>query len=231
MAFMRFLYLNVKKYVAVFVIGILFSFASFSQGITTASEFFKSVSEYYGTIKDYQASVAVQVGKEDMKAKVTYLSPDKVRMDFSVPAEQTIVFNGDTLTVFLPGSAAVLTQNANSGNGGNIASADGLSLLRRYYSVSYENNQDSVPLDEDSDEMVVRLVLWRRTTAEAFRNIKLAINPQTKLIRRLEAITPAGVTYKFDFTNYELNQGLTAQRFVYDIPSAANNYDNFLFSE
>ena len=59
----------------------------------------------------------------------------------------------------------------------------------------------------------------------------MSIDPDTKLIRRIVATTPGGVVYQFDFKNYEINQGLTAKRFEYDIPSGANNYDNFLFAD
>ena len=218
-------------------------FAQTSEPIITANEYFKSVSEEYGKITDYQADADITIDKELMKARLTYLAPNKVRFDFSQPDEQVIVFNGEVLTIYLPETKAVLTQNANAGEGdssgkaGSLATSEGLSLMRRYYTVSYETSQELVPLDEEtenqeaSNEKVVRLVLWRRTTSEAFRYIKLSINPKTKLIRRVEAVTPSDITYKIDFSNYEINQGLTAQRFMYDIPSAANNYDNFLFSE
>ena len=59
----------------------------------------------------------------------------------------------------------------------------------------------------------------------------MAINPDTKLIRRIIAVTPNGIIYQFDFKNYEINQGITEKRFQYDIPAGANNYDNFLFSD
>ena len=210
---------------------------AFAQNIITANEYFKSVSEEYGKIKDYQANANITIDKEDMKAKITYLQPDKVRFDFSKPEDQVIVFNGETLTIYLPGHQAVLTQNANNedsdakSNAANLATSEGLTLMRRYYTVSYETSQEAVPLDEgdSSSEKVVRLVLWRRTTSEAFRYIKLSITPKTKLIRRIEAVTPSDITYKIDFSDYEINQGLTAQRFSYDIPSAANSYDNFMF--
>ncbi len=236
--------LSVKKSILSAFAAAILSAGVFAQGpetIITANEYFKSVSEEYGKIKDYQANANITIDKEDMKAKITYLQPDKVRFDFSKPEEQVIVFNGETLTIYLPGHQAVLTQNANNedsdakGNAANLATSEGLSLMRRYYTVSYETSQEAVPLDEDkatgmvSDEKVVRLVLWRRTTSEAFRYIKLSITPKTKLIRRVEAVTPADVTYKIDFSDYEINQGLTAQRFSYDIPSAANSYDNFMF--
>ncbi|MEE3410414.1 MAG: outer-membrane lipoprotein carrier protein LolA [Treponema sp.] len=230
--------LSVKKSILRAFAAAILSAGVFAQGpetIITANEYFKSVSEEYGKIKDYQANANITIDKEDMKAKITYLQPDKVRFDFSKPEEQVIVFNGETLTIYLPGHQAVLTQNANAedsdakGNAANLATSEGLSLMRRYYTVSYETSQETVPLDEGSDEKVVRLVLWRRTTSEAFRYIKLSITPKTKLIRRIEAVTPADITYKIDFSDYEINQGLTAQRFSYDIPSAANSYDNFMF--
>lgn len=230
--------LSVKKSILSAFAAAILSAGVFAQGpetIITANEYFKSVSEEYGKIKDYQANANITIDKEDMKAKITYLQPDKVRFDFSKPEDQVIVFNGETLTIYLPEHQAVLTQNANAedsdakGNAANLATSEGLSLMRRYYTVSYETSQEAVPLDEGSDEKVVRLVLWRRTTSEAFRYIKLSITPKTKLIRRVEAVTPSDVTYKIDFSDYEINQGLTAQRFSYDIPSAANSYDNFMF--
>ena len=184
--------------------------SAFAQGITTANEFFKAVSDKYATFKDYQAVVDIKIGNTPMAATVTYMAPDKMRMDYTNPANQTIV------------------QDA---TGANPTTSEGLSLLRRYYTVSYEKGQGKVPLDEGSDEMVIKLILWRRTASESFRNIKMSIDPDTKLIRRIVATTPGGVVYQFDFKNYEINQGLTAKRFEYDIPSGANNYDNFLFAD
>lgn len=226
---MKFMNTNtVKKYISAAAAVIFCSFSISAQGIKTASEFFKEVSEKYVTFKDYQASVDIKIDQKEMKANVIYMSPDKMRMDFSEPAEQTIVYDGKKLICYLPDSAAVLTQETASSN---PATAEGLSLLRRFYSVSYEQAQDAVPLEEGSDEMVIKLICWRRSTTENFRYVKLFVDPNTKLIRRIIAVTPGGVNYQFDFTNYELNQGLTEKRFQYDIPSAANSYDNFLYSE
>jgi len=35
----------------------------------------------------------------------------------------------------------------------------------------------------------------------------------------------------FTFSDYKLNQGIPDQRFIYDPPSSANVYNNFLLSE
>jgi outer membrane lipoprotein-sorting protein len=202
--------------------------------ILTASAFFQSISAHYGAIKDYEASVSIKAGRSVMEGKVLFKRPDLLRIDFSTPADQVIVFNGDMLTIYLPGSQAVLNQSVQSGggqSGANLATPQGLSLMSRYYSVAYETGQDPVPLDVGASESVVKLVLSRRNTTEAFRYIKLSVLPDLKLIRRIEAVTPQGEVFVFDFTGYTLNSGISDQRFIYDAPSSANNYNNFLFSE
>ena len=113
----------------------------------------------------------------------------------------------------------------------NLATGQGLALMSRYYTVSYETGQAAEPLDEGSDEMVVKFILTKKTASEAFRYIKLCVNESTKLIRRVEAVTSKGETFLFNFYDYRINTGISEQRFVYDAPSSANNYNNFLYSE
>ena len=223
-----------KKFISVCVIALAATVSLCAQTILTASSFFKSVSENYATIKDYEAEVDIKAAKTSMAGHVSYKSPNLLRIDFTNPEEQVICFNGDLLTIYLPGSAAILNQTvdtSSSGSGANLATSQGLSLLSRYYSVAYETGQDSVPLDEDSDEMVVNLILRRRNMSEAFSTIKISVSPDTMLIRRIDATTPQGESFTFDFKNYVLNQGISDQRFIYDPPTSANNYNNFLFSE
>lgn len=216
---------------ALFVFG--FGIPVFAQEILTASAFFKSVSEVYGTIRDYEADIDIKAGRASMRGRVSYKKPDLLRIDFSNPAEQVICFNGDLLTIYLPGQQVILNQSVDnsSGAGANLATSQGLALLSRYYSPAYETGPDAVPLDDDSDEMVVRLVLRRRNTSEAFSSIKVSVSPTSMLIRRIEAVTPQGENFTFDFRNYVLNQGIPDLRFIYDPPTSANNYNNFLFSD
>ncbi|MBQ7752204.1 MAG: outer membrane lipoprotein carrier protein LolA [Treponema sp.] len=215
------------------VVCALFSASLFAQNITTASAYFKTISEYYGSIKDYEVDFEIKVDKEESAGKLSYKAPDLVRMDYTNPEEQVIVFNGDMLTIYLPGSNAILQQDVStSGNNANsLATPQGLALLSRYYTVAYETSQNAEPLDEESDERVIKFMLTRKTASEAFRSIKICVNEQTKLIRRVEAVTPKGENFIFDFYDYKLNQNITDQRFIYDAPSSANNYNNFLFSE
>ena len=218
------------SFCALFVSTVLFA-----QNITTASAYFKTISEYYGTIKDYEVDFEIKIEKAESAGKLSFKAPNLVRMDYTNPPEQVICFNGDILTIYIKEPAeAVLQQQVspdNTNNAATLSTPQGLSLMSRYYTVAYETGQNPEPLEEGSDEMVVKLILTRKSASEAFRYIKLAINNDTKLIRRIEAVTPKGEEFVFNFFDYTLNQNLSEQRFVYDAPSSANNYNNFLFTE
>jgi outer membrane lipoprotein-sorting protein len=221
-----------KKWISSLLLVILFVAVVSAQEILTAAAFFKSVSEYYGTIRDYEAQVTINQGGTNMAGQVSFKRPELLRIDFTTPRNQVVVYNGDMLTIFLPDRQAVLTQSASSaGRTGTIATSQGLNLLNRYYTVAYETGQDAVPLDGAGSDMVVKLILTRRTVSEEFSSIRLSIDPGTKLIRRVEATTNRGLIYIFNFSNYLLNQGIPDQRFVYTAPVAANEYNNFLLPE
>ncbi len=215
-----------KKIFALTVFLFTATFA-FSQ-ITTAAQFFTSVSDYYATLTDYEANLNISVGRQKLSGKVSFKRPEMLRIDFISPAEQVIVFDGDNYKCYLPESSAILEQ-AVSGKTTNLSK--GLSLMSRYYTIAYESGQEPVALEEGSDESVVNLILSRRTASEEFRTIKLSVNPNTKLIRRVTATSTKNEVYTFDFTDYSTNIGISENRFVYDPPTSANNYSNFLFSE
>jgi len=205
---------------------------AFAQNITTASSYFKGVSDYYATLKTYEAEFDIEQGKLEMAGRFSYKAPDLLRLDFSNPEEQVFVYSSNMLTIYLPGSAAVLQQQVSSeSDGASLATPQGLNLLNRYYTVAYENGQEAEPLDPESDEMVYKLMLYKRSTAEAFKTIKLCISSDTNLIRRVEATPNVGDPIIMNFFDYKLNQEISDQRFIYDAPSSANNYNNFLFSE
>lgn len=204
-----------------------------SQGITTASAYFKQISEYYGSLKDYEADFEIKIEKQETAGKLSYKAPDLLRMDYSTPENQVICFNGDMLTIYLPDSSAVLQQSITQENGSaaTLSTPQGLSLLSRYYTVAYETGQTAEPLEKGSDEMVVKFILTKKSNTEAFKYIKIAVNEDTKLIRRIEAVTPKNETFIFNFFDYKVNQDISDARFIYDPPSSANNFNNFLFAE
>jgi outer membrane lipoprotein-sorting protein len=215
----------------------LFSLGALSlqaQDILTADRFLASVGERYAAIKDYQAKIVIRSSKTEMKGTIIHKNPNLLRIDFAQPEEQVIAFNGEVLTVYLPEYRAVLSQTVSSDSqtaAASLASAQGLSMLRRNYGAAYTSGPDPVPLEEGSSELVVKVSLTRRSLSEGFREIQLAITPETKLIRRIEGRTIADEYLKFDFTDIKLDQGIPEARFAYDSPASANLYNNFLFKD
>jgi outer membrane lipoprotein-sorting protein len=216
-----------------FLVGVFSAYSQ--QEIVTAERYMERLSERYGEIKDYEARLTIRSGSADMAGQVSFLTPSFLRIDFSDPANQVIVFNGEQLTVYLPGYRAVLNQEvsrrSSASTGASLASAQGLSLLRRSYVPAFITGPDPVSLDEGSREMVVKLRLTRRIVSEGFREIILSVDPDTLLIRRIEGRTIADALVRFDFTSIRTNIGIPEGRFIYDSPASANVYNNFLFRD
>ena len=208
----------------------LFIQAAPAQEIVTAGRFLERVSERYAGVRDYEARIAIRSGNSSMSGQISYLSPRYMRIDFIEPANQVICFNGELLTVYLPGYRAVLNQEVTT-RGPTLASSEGLGLFRRNYEPSFVSGPEPVPLDEGSREQVVKLRLLRRSVSEGFREVVLSINPDNLLIRRIEGRSIAETTVRFDFTSINTNLGIPAGRFIYDAPASANMYNNFLFRD
>jgi len=213
-------------------------FFVFSQEIVTADKYLDSVSERYGSIKDYEAQVNIRSDSSDMAGNLSFLDPNFLRIDFTDPAEQVLVFNGEVLTVYIPKLRAVLNQavapirrSSTPAGGASLASAQGLQLLRKGYVPAFVSGPDPEPLDDKTRDPVVKLRLTRRLASEGFREIILCIDPATLLVRRIEGRTIADAVVRFDFTNIRINLGIPEQRFIYDSPASANLYNNFLFRE
>lgn len=220
---------DVKAFPSIILAATLAAAPVMAQDILTADKFFRDVSAKYAAIKDYEAQVAVMAGKQAMAGTVMYKAPSLMRMDFSTPASQVIVYNGQSLVVYVPEFRAVLSQQTSATNPAAAATGEGLRMLGRNYSVAYETVPTAVPLPGSVSEQVIRLVLSRLTVAEGFRTITLSIDPGTLLIRRMDGVTLAGDLISYDFTKIRLNQGIQDTRFIYDSPASANVYNNFLF--
>ena len=218
----------------VFFLATIGAFSLYAQEIVTAERFLAQVSERYGQVRDYEARIVIRSGGSNMVGTVAHLVPNFMRIDFTTPANQVIVFNGDQLTIYLPEFQATLNQAVSSGRrntSASLATAQGLTMMRRNYVPTYVTGPAPVPLDANSSEQVVKLRLTRRSVAEGFRVLILSVNPNSMLIRRIEGTTIDDRLVQFDFTDVRLNQGISEMRFIYDSPPTANMFNNFLFRD
>jgi outer membrane lipoprotein-sorting protein len=204
-----------------------------AQQIVTAENFLGNVADKYAQFKDYEARITVHSGNAEMYGTIIHMRPNFLRIDFTTPAEQVIVFNGNMLTVYLPEYRAILNQSVSSSrsSGANLATAQGLLLLRRNFAAAFITGPEPVPIDENSKEKVVKLRLTQRYGSEGFSEIILSVDPVNLFIRRIRGTTVANSVIQFDFSDIKTNQGVSERRFIYDSPASANIYNDFLFRD
>ena len=214
------------------LIGLLAVSPAFAQQVVTAESFFVQVSAAYSGIDDYEADIRIAQSGGTMEGRLSYRRPNLLRIDFTRPEGQVIVSDGALLTIYYP-TLDVIFEQALGGRGDaaagiGLASRQGLHFLQNNYAIAYLEEPDPVPLEEGSNEMVVKLKLTSRSATEGFRRLEIAVSA-SNLIRRITGITVGLEQHRFDFFNVRTNQNIPAQRFVYESPASANVYRDFLF--
>ncbi len=207
-------------------------FLFFAEAQETAEKYFSRISNYYGTIRDYEGDLVITQGGREQSAKISYKSPNKLRLDFSDPQGQVLNVNDEKLELYLPSPYFVsfvqpLTPHTKSSLAG-MANAQGLDLMKKNYSIAYVHGPAAVPLDDGSQEMVTKLKLTWRSTSEGFRELLVSVG-SNKLIRRIEGLTVSMNKIVFDFTNIAVNLDIPDARFDYESPPEGNSIENFLF--
>ncbi len=223
-----------RRLIAVFSLFTTLTAALWSQ--ETAARFFDSVSTRYESIKDYTAQLVITRPEEvSQTAQVIYKSPNLLRLDFSEPEGMTMVVDGQTLRVWVPAippaSPASFEQPLRRSaqiSPALAADSQGLALMKKYYTVAYDESPNPVPLDPGSSEYVVKLKLIWKSSNEGFKQLNLAID-NDKRIRRISGITTGNEAIQFDFINMQINQGIPNARFNYETPPTGNTIKNFLF--
>ena len=227
---------NQKSILPLLVLGFLVLLPGIhlgAQDILTAENYFDEISQRYGKIQDYEAAITITRGEDIMAGKLFYRTPNLLRIDFTEPQEQVLVTDGKLLTIYIPKYEVIMEQKLKRRSQAALATmagSQGLVLLKRNYSVAYLEGPDPTPLEEGSTEKVVQLKLSSRSTSEGFRQINISV-AGNGLIRRISAITLGYEELVYDFEEIRVNQNIPENRFLYDSPSYANVYSDFLFDE
>ena len=201
---------------------------AYTQTIATAEQFLESVSQTYGAIRDYTANITITRGQSVSRGTLSFLAPNKIRIDFSTPAKQALVSDGKDLWIYLPSQGVILQQSTRGFGGAGLASGEGLALLRRNYSPSFVSSPSPTPISGTSERGVHLKLIWRSSN-EHFKELIVAVN-DSGYIRMIRGTTVRNETIRFDFTNIQINRGVPEARFDYDPPASANLYTDFLFN-
>ncbi|RKX76596.1 MAG: outer membrane lipoprotein carrier protein LolA [Spirochaetes bacterium] len=204
----------------------------FTQELVTAEKYLNDLSKAYGEINDYKADITITQGDSVMKGVLFYKKPNLLRINFTKPKDQVLVVNGESLIIYIPEHSVIMKQNLRRRGQetlASLASKEGLTQLKRNYSVAYEIGPEPVPLDEQSKLNVIKLKFEWRSPDEAFRQLNISVT-EDRLIRRIIGVTRNYEEIQFDFTNIDINQNIPDARFTnYEPPPDANVFDNFLF--
>ncbi len=225
---------NWKSLLPLLIVGFLILLPGIhvgAQDILTAENYFDGISQRYGKIQDYEANITITRGEDIMTGKLFYRTPNLLRIDFTKPGDQVLVTDGKLLTIYIPKYEVIMEQRLKRRSQAALATmagSQGLVLLKRNYSVAYLEGPDPAPLEEGSTEEVVQLKLSSRSTSEGFRQVNISV-AGNGLIRRISAITLGYEELVYDFEEIKVNQNIPKNRFLYDSPSYANVYSDFLF--
>jgi outer membrane lipoprotein-sorting protein len=201
------------------------------QAQETAEAFFSRISAFYGTVRDYEADLTITRGTSVQAARVSYKSPNKLRLDFSDPGGQVLCIDNEELKLYVPSLGVSFTQELKYRSDADLAAmagAQGLNILVKNYGVGYVEGPGYVPLEPGSSERVIKLKLTSRSGGEGYRQIEIYIG-QNNMIRRVVGYATTGTIVQFDFRNIVVNKGVAESRFDYDLPPVGNAIVNFLF--
>jgi outer membrane lipoprotein-sorting protein len=221
-----------RKQLALLLLLTVFLFpAAAQENIQTAQDFFDELANRYSQIEDYTAEITTERTDTTMRGTLFYKRPNRVRINFTQPEDQVLVSDGERLQVYIPEYNVVLQQSLRQRTQesmGNLATAEGLALMRNNYSIAYLDSPEPVPLEEGSEVMVTKLRLNWQSNTEGFRQLTLSVTDDF-LIRRIVGVSLNYEEVEFNFTDVQLNQNIPAARFNYEAPASANVYSDFLF--
>ena len=69
---------------------------------------------------------------------------------------------------------------------------------------------------------------WK-STREGFRTLEIAIDPKTKLVRRISGITIDSKLVRIDILKIRINQNIPDARFEYEAPPEGSIVNDFIF--
>lgn len=206
------------------------SAGSSSGALETAEDFLSRVAETYATFADFQANLFITQGNETSEGVLYSKDGNKVRINFSRPAEQVMVSDGTDFYIYIPAQNTALYQRrASTTAAGSFTSKTGLDQLRSKYFASYADKPYFVPMDgANPPRQVMQIRMRWRSPSQSFRELVLSIG-RDFLIYRVDAVTYNRQSLRFDFSNIQVNKGIPDNRFTYDPPATATVVENFLF--
>ncbi len=226
-----------KIFAYILSVPLLAASATRAESFVHPSDIAKAMQAKFKALKSYQADFSLSIkdlGKTRTSSGVaTYGEGGKLNFTFSQPAGDVIVSNGQTLYVYVArlravGRQPLKTKDKDGKSLYSAGTAEGLSnLFRRYH---YRFDKPEQPREFDGARFFV-LELKEKEITGGYDKITLYVEPDTYLIRRMQASSPSGRSVELTFSNIKLNPPIDAKLFQFKEPENAKIVDNPLTTE
>jgi outer membrane lipoprotein-sorting protein len=179
------------------------------------------VTARYEKLTDFRANVAIvtmstYLGETSESSGILYArTPNLMRVELAAPVEQTVVFDGRHMYVYVAGGEQVLRYT-----GSDVAFLVDLPAALDSLSADYD-----VELAAETAGRAFELHLTAREEAAVFGEIRLWIDRQTLLALRADFHDRAGNNTSYRLSNYRLNVGLSSDLFKLDVPAGVEVVD------
>ncbi len=199
----------------------------------TVSDIVKSVRKTYADLESYQANFQIISEKDGKKSSqsgvLKFKASDKLLMEFTNPARQKIVSNGEKMWVYIPSLNVVAEQDLVNDTGiFSSGSEAGLARLFSKYHYKFASKEEP-ELMPDGSKMYT-LILKQKETRSGYRTIRLWIT-ESFFIVRAEGETSTGKKVVITLTDIKTNVDLPDSIFKFEIPSSARLITNPMISE
>jgi outer membrane lipoprotein carrier protein len=201
---------------------------------TTVSDVVKNVKKRYGDIECYSADFRITSDKGGRKSvqqgAVKSKTPDKLMVEFSVPAGQKIVANEKTMWIYMPSLNVVAEQDLNNENASLFSSGTKSGLNRLFSKYHYKFDSKDQPSEGSDGKKYYTLYLKQRESRSGYRSIKLWVT-EDYLIKKAFGETSNGKKVEIEFTNIKTNVNFANGIFKFDTPSQARVIKNPMMAE
>ncbi len=225
--------------------------------LLSAKTLLEKLSESFKTnVRDLKAEITLSQGNSNSTGVLLFKNPQKVRIDFTDPANQVICSNGYELWVYIPYLNIVLhqdilakerlksdededAQDNNKPNSNSEPEAEekittnpillnpvGLDKFLTEYAIEYHETKEKINYKDNSKVYQLKLIRWR-SSKHGFNVIYLTVQ-DNGIIRQVKGITAAYKQIKLDIDKIQLNTNISDLKFDYEPPAHTSTVDDFI---
>jgi outer membrane lipoprotein-sorting protein len=201
---------------------------------TTVSDVVKNVKKRYSDVECYSADFVLRSEKGGKKTQqngvIRSKSPDKLLVEYTVPAGQRIVANEKTMWIYIPSMNVVAEQDLNNQNASFLSSNTKSGLTRLFNKYHYKFDSKEQPSAGPDGKKYYTLSLKQKESRGGYKSLKLWIS-EDFLIRKAQGETSSGKKIEIEFNNIKTNENFPNGMFKFDVPSMARVIKNPMMAE